>query len=118
MRLIPFGLAVVMLSALAPAAVAQSPVTEVTPLGPRAAEVRAGIDPRPARTDPLTADPRAPAVQGTRRQNAQLLTIVGGALFLAGVLIDDDAGTVVALVGLGIGVYGLVQWLQTTISAP
>jgi hypothetical protein len=43
-----------------------------------------------------------------------MLTIIGGALFVAGLLIDDDVGTIVAIGGLGIGIYGLLQWLQAS----
>ncbi|MFN8665987.1 MAG: hypothetical protein U0164_02185 [Gemmatimonadaceae bacterium] len=39
------------------------------------------------------------------------MSIVGGAAFLGGVIIGGDAGTVIAVGGLGVGVYGLWLWL-------
>jgi hypothetical protein len=38
--------------------------------------------------------------------------IVGGAAFLTGVLVGDDAGTVMMLAGAGVGLYGLYLYLR------
>ena len=42
-----------------------------------------------------------------RRGSSTAFMIVGGALLLAGLLIDGDAGTLVAVSGAAIGAYGL-----------
>jgi hypothetical protein len=41
-----------------------------------------------------------------------VLAIIGGALFLGGLIIDDDAGTAIAVAGLAIGVWGLYLWMR------
>ena len=38
--------------------------------------------------------------------------IVGGAIFLAGAVIGDDAGTVIMISGAAVGIYGLYLYLQ------
>jgi hypothetical protein len=40
------------------------------------------------------------------------LMVVGGATLLAGLIIGDDAGTVIAVGGALIGLYGLYEYLQ------
>ena len=40
------------------------------------------------------------------------LMVVGGAALLAGLIIGDDAGTVIAVGGALIGLYGLYEYLQ------
>jgi hypothetical protein len=42
----------------------------------------------------------------------QILMIVGGAALLTGLIIGDDAGTVLAVGGAGVGLYGLYRYLQ------
>ena len=44
---------------------------------------------------------------------AETYMIVGGAAFVAGLLIGDDAGTVVMVGGAAVGLYGLYLYLQT-----
>ena len=46
----------------------------------------------------------ASALQGTSRGAGQLWMVVGGAAFVGGLLIGDDAGTAIAVVGLGLGI--------------
>jgi hypothetical protein len=46
-----------------------------------------------------------------KNQSAALM-FVGGAAFLGGLIIDDDAGTVIAIGGLIVGLYGLYNYLQ------
>ena len=50
------------------------------------------------------------AVQHGNQSTA--LMIVGGAAFIAGALIDGDAGTVVMVGGAAVGLYGLYLYLQ------
>ena len=50
--------------------------------------------------------------QGPPTGQAKLLMVVGGAAFVGGLLIGDDAGTAIAVVGLGIGIYGLYLYMR------
>lgn len=43
---------------------------------------------------------------------SQTLMIVGGAAFLAGAIVGDDAGTVMMVAGAGVGLYGLYLYLR------
>jgi hypothetical protein len=52
------------------------------------------------------------ALTQSRVRRGQTLMIVGGAAFLAGLIIGDDAGTAIAVAGAGIGIYGLYLWAQ------
>ena len=52
------------------------------------------------------------AAAQSRVRRGQTLMIVGGAAFLAGLIIGDDAGTAIAVAGAGIGIYGLYLWAQ------
>jgi hypothetical protein len=80
---------------------------------------------------PFTATASGPTLAGTtlsphlaisaERTNAaaarpfglsQTLMIVGGAAFLAGAIIGDDAGTVMMVAGAGVGLYGLYLYLR------
>lgn len=71
----------------------------------------AGINVHRASRDSMPAAPvlmqDAPPT-GTSR----LLMVVGGAAFVGGLLIGDDAGTAIAVAGLGIGIYGLYLYLR------
>ena len=44
------------------------------------------------------------------RHEGRALALVGGAALIAGLLIGDDAGTVIAIGGAAIGLYGLYIW--------
>ena len=48
---------------------------------------------------------------------SQTLMIVGGAAFVAGAIIGDDAGTVMMVAGAGVGLYGLYLYLRQPSSA-
>ncbi|MCC6928011.1 MAG: hypothetical protein IT359_03360 [Gemmatimonadaceae bacterium] len=74
--------------------------------GPRVRATIAGLDVRQGDA-PLTP----PVVASPRATRGMALTIVGSAAFLGGVIIGGDAGTVIAVGGLGVGVYGLWLWL-------
>lgn len=61
----------------------------------------------------VTDAPLTPVVVAPRsRGRGQTLAIVGGAAFLGGLIIGDDVGTVIAVGGLGVGIYGLWLWLS------
>jgi hypothetical protein len=60
----------------------------------------------------MTAEvPRALDLRQQLRRSETLM-IVGGAIFLAGAIIGDDAGTIIMIGGAGIGIYGLYLYLQ------
>jgi hypothetical protein len=44
------------------------------------------------------------------KREGRALALVGGAAVIAGLLIGDDAGTVIAIGGAGLGLYGLYVW--------
>ena len=52
------------------------------------------------------------ALAQSRMRRGQTLMLVGGAAFLAGLIIGGDAGTAIAVAGAGIGIYGLYLWAQ------
>ncbi len=55
----------------------------------------------------------APAVrQGQGLDRPTVLMIVGGALIVTGLLVGDDASTILYLAGAGIGGWGLYLYLQ------
>lgn len=86
---------------------------------PTAAAPSAGV----AR-DALVAGVQAPAaapagsetaqagVTRATRGQAQALMLVGGAALIVGLVVGGDAGTIFALGGAGIGLYGLYLYLQ------
>ncbi|MFL5574501.1 MAG: hypothetical protein ACJ79S_00800 [Gemmatimonadaceae bacterium] len=101
----------------APAAAAepQAPTGGPT-LAAASVAVRAVADDRPAlsaRSEASAAAPlnALPAARSTRTQSKALM-IVGGAAFVAGAIIGDDAGTIIMIAGAGVGLYGLYQYLQ------
>lgn len=54
----------------------------------------------------------AVAMQGGGRRDGKMYMIIGGAAFLAGAIIGDDAGTIIMIAGAGVGIYGLYLYLQ------
>jgi hypothetical protein len=56
---------------------------------------------------PLTVNASA-ARMGPREGRA--IALVGGAAVIAGILIGGDAGTVIAIGGAGVGLFGLYVW--------
>ena len=86
-----------------------SPATRVVQ-GPTLDAATAGIRPsQPA----ATGLPASAQQQGAGFGRAETLMIVGGAAFVAGLIIGDDAGTIVMVSGAAIGLYGLYLYLQT-----
>lgn len=49
----------------------------------------------------------------SRERRGRTLMIVGGAAFLAGLIIGDEAGNAIAIGGALVGIYGLYLWAQT-----
>ncbi|MEO7966194.1 MAG: hypothetical protein ABIT38_20010 [Gemmatimonadaceae bacterium] len=78
-------------------------------IGPRRDAGVAGIRAEPA------ANAKLPAPAQARRNNtstAATLTILGGAAFVGGLLINNNAGNAIAVVGLGTALIGLYMWLR------
>jgi hypothetical protein len=78
----------------------------VTSFAPSMGAVRFGITDA---TDQPTAV-NASAARAMGRREGRVLAIVGGAAVIAGVLIGDTGGTVIAISGAAIGLYGLYIW--------
>ena len=100
------------LSFVRPAAAQQSAVDNApaaapaASLAPTMSAVRFGI------TD-VTEQPtvvNATAARAMGRREGRVLAIVGGAAVITGILIGDTGGTVIAIGGAAIGLYGLYIW--------
>jgi hypothetical protein len=106
-RWVPSTTALLLAVTLSHPAAAQAPAAPLaaTSLAPTLAATRAGFssDEAPPQTVNVSA-----ARMGRREGRA--LALVGGAAVIAGLLIGDDAGTVIAIGGAGIGLYGLYIW--------
>lgn len=74
-------------------------------------------------TDAAVVAVRRPVTREARTANTMVqrrkgygqpiaLMVVGGAALLTGLIIGDDAGTVIAVGGAVVGLYGLYQYLQ------
>lgn len=94
-----------------PTAVQAAPVATPAPDKPLVSSARAGVSPAP-RVTVVESDAPEPVQRQTTRENGRLLTFIGAGLFLAGIIMDDDAGTIIAIAGLGIGIFGILNWLQ------
>jgi hypothetical protein len=79
--------------------------------GPRRESTVAGVR---AEREPVehALGSSAVAMQGRSTGRGQLYMVIGGAAFVGGLLIGDDAGTAIAVVGLGIGIYGLYLYMR------
>ena len=100
---------------LAPgAAASDTAATPVSAPAPAAAPSLAGA--RAAVSAPVAAAAHAPAAAMQARgglQQSQILMIVGGAAIVLGLLVDNDASDVLVVVGAGVGLWGLYQYLKT-----
>ena len=91
-------------SAIKPDVATMMPADAVS-LAPTLAATRLGFSADDAQPTSVNA---SAARMGRREGRA--LALVGGAALIAGILIGDDAGTVIAIGGAGIGLYGLYVW--------
>jgi hypothetical protein len=66
----------------------------------------------PASAEATKSADGQPALLAQRRGSGTGLIIAGGALFVAGLLVGGDAGTVLAVTGAAIGAYGLYLYFQ------
>lgn len=89
--------------------VARTSVRAVAPAGPRLDAARTGIVLAPV----VASEPMVPAPM-YRKANVRgrNLMILGGAAILGGAIVGGDAGNLVSLGGLGVGLYGLYIYLN------
>lgn len=78
--------------------------------GPRREAAVAGV--RLTRERDHTVGEEATPQQGAPTGQAKLLMVIGAAAFVGGLLIGDDAGTAIAVAGLGVGIYGLYLYMR------
>jgi hypothetical protein len=101
--------ATVVLATVATAPLARAQASDTHPAsGPTVLAARAAMHPA------LHMDASVPQALDLRQRlrRSETLMIVGGAIFLAGAIIGDDAGTIIMIGGAGIGIYGLYLYLQ------
>lgn len=104
-------------SALLPnPASAQAPVRAESPWTAQAPSPQWPVPTAAARlsTDPLESRGLAhPVLQARKNKETGLtLMIVGGAMFVGGLIIGDTGGTILAVGGLGVGAYGLYLYVD------
>lgn len=77
-------------------------------VGPTARGMIAGVQ----APEVASAEILATAQQQRSMGSSKALMIVGGAAFLAGLIIGDDVGSVLAVGGAVVGLYGLYKYVQ------
>ncbi|MDQ3949800.1 MAG: hypothetical protein M3282_05595 [Gemmatimonadota bacterium] len=83
----------------------------VAPAGPTLDRAAVGVRPLTQETDSLTADPFAQQRRAGLGRPAALMVVGFGAM-IVGLIIGDDVGTLVAIAGAAIGLYGLYHYLK------
>jgi hypothetical protein len=86
---------------------AHAQLPAMAPAGPTVAAARAAV--HRVSND---ATRQVPTLRVQRVTRSETLMIVGGAIFLAGAIIGDDAGTIIMIGGAAVGIYGLYLYLQ------
>ena len=99
------GLGAAATPVLSPATESAAPALAATSVGVRSRTLTAAS----------VVEREAAAAQAARAgfTQSQVLMILGGATFLTGAIIGDDAGTIVMLGGAAVGLYGLYLYLQS-----
>lgn len=86
-----------------------TPGSAVEAVGPRLEASRAGVVIAPS----VTVERVAPAPMYKKANiRGRNLMIIGGAAILGGAIVGGDAGNLVSLGGLGVGLYGLYVYLN------
>jgi hypothetical protein len=87
---------------------ADSTATDARPAGPTADAARVAV------SQPTSHELKVSSAAQRRRGLGQpiALMVVGGAALLTGLIIGEDVGTVIAVGGAVVGLYGLYQYLQ------
>jgi hypothetical protein len=93
------------IAAQAPAPSPAAAAAPTTSFAPTLAATRLGF----SAEDPAPLVVNASAARMGRHEG-RALALVGGAAVIAGILIGGDAGTVIAIGGAGLGLYGLYIW--------
>jgi hypothetical protein len=88
---------------------AAAPAAALTPASPSFGPTLASAHVSLAAEDAAPLEMNAAARRMGRREG-RVFALVGGAAVIAGVLIGGDAGTVIAIGGAGLGLYGLYVW--------
>ena len=100
--------------AIAPQLHAQAASVAVNPApGPRYDNLRAGFTAQDESTTALGMNAAAKGPFGSKN-NGRIAMIVGGAAIIGGLLVEDDAGDVIAVSGLVIGLLGLWTYLASS----
>lgn len=82
-------------------------------VGPRATQPRFGeYTIAPAQTSEFASSDDVAALRPVTRGQATALMIAGAALLVTGLIIGDDAGTFVAVLGAGVGAYGVYLYFR------
>ncbi len=83
----------------------------VVPAGPTLDRAAVGV--RPLTQQPASLDAAESAMQSRLGLGqARALMIVGFAAVIIGLMVDDDAGTLIAITGAAVGLYGLYHYLK------
>ena len=112
--IMPFALAAQEPAAQTPApagasAPAAPAVIPDAPAGPRIETASVAVQPSVA-SDSTEATQRRSSSRGMGQ--AQAMMIAGGAAVVVGIIIGDDIGTLIAVSGAIVGLYGLYQYLK------
>ncbi|HEX5436973.1 MAG TPA: hypothetical protein VFW98_07435 [Gemmatimonadaceae bacterium] len=85
-----------------------------TTLGPSIDAERIGVQPLPVANATRTADVDAEVAQQSHGGlgKSEALMIVGGAAVVTGAIIGGGPGALIAVAGVGVGLYGLYLYLQ------
>jgi hypothetical protein len=94
-----------------PAPAAPLPVTTAPVAGPSQDNATAGIRSHVSE-DNLTREQAAAAASGHSLAKPAILMIVGGAALVAGLIIGGTGGTILAIAGAVVALYGLYLFLQ------
>lgn len=83
--------------------------------GPRMESARVGLTRNVALAPAMAAKTaESPLVQTTQQRgnSGRTMMLVGGLVFMGGLLIGNDVGTAIAVTGLAVGAYGFYQLIR------
>lgn len=111
LKVLGLGACLLVWAGLFPAeAAAQAPVRSDSPWSVDvASEAWSGAVPA---TTLWARDEPAPPLVARDKETGLTLMIVGGAMFVGGLVIGDDGGTLLAVAGVGVGAYGLYLYMD------
>ncbi len=100
------------LLALPYAVQAQTLVAPVAPAGPTMAAATAGFHPSVAPDDQVSRQRAADDAAQSGRGPYEALMVVGGVVVITGLIIGGAGGTVLAIAGAVVALYGLYMYLR------